>query len=197
MFTVPDGYKAIIYLDYSQIELRLQAMYTILVGHPDLNLCRAYMPYQCHAYFNSYKGKLVGTEIQYTAVEPTIIHFDYNIKAHIKHAYDIDWYLDESPEVKWTPTDVHGATTKAAFNIDETDEHYHDLRYIGKRVNFAKNYGAQRGKIAEMFPEYSDEDITRIDGAYYLAFPGIKHYHDYCYRLANQQPYATNLFGLR
>lgn len=181
MFTVPDGYKAIIYLDYSQIELRLQAMYTILVGHPDLNLCRAYMPYQCH----------------HVAEDGTVIPFNYDDTWCLHNAYTIAWYLDEDSTTMWTPTDVHGATTKAAFNIDETDEDYHDLRYIGKRVNFAKNYGAQRGKIAEMFPEYSDEDITRIDGAYYLAFPGIKHYHDYCYRLANQQPYATNLFGLR
>ena len=41
------GYKGIAYLDYSQVELRLQALYTILVGSPDLNLCRAYMPYEC------------------------------------------------------------------------------------------------------------------------------------------------------
>jgi DNA polymerase-1 len=38
---------AIAYLDYSQIELRVQAFYTMLVGHPDKNLCRAYMPFDC------------------------------------------------------------------------------------------------------------------------------------------------------
>ena len=110
-------YDGIVYLDYSQIELRFQALYTILVGHPDLNLCRAYMPYQCH----NAEG----------------VPFDYNNPEHIK-AWHKDWYLDENPEQKWTPTDVHGATTKAAFGIDETHPDFHDLRYIGKRVNFAK-----------------------------------------------------------
>ena len=47
MVIAQDGdYDAIVYLDYSQIELRLQAFYTILIGHPDLNLCRAYSPYK-------------------------------------------------------------------------------------------------------------------------------------------------------
>jgi len=41
-------YSRIAYLDYSQVELRVQALYTILLGTPDLNLCRAYMPLQCH-----------------------------------------------------------------------------------------------------------------------------------------------------
>ena len=109
-------YTAIAYLDYSQIELRFQAFYTILVGHPDLNLCRAYMPYKCH--------RADGTQ------------FDYTNRAHITSAYDGTWFCDESNEL-WTPTDVHGATTKAAFGIDETHPDFHDLRYIGKRVNFA------------------------------------------------------------
>lgn len=177
LFKVPKGYKGMVYLDFSQIELRLQAMYTLLVGTGDLNLCRAYMPFQCHSFVNT--------------------PFDYTNSNHIKHAYDTDWYLDEAPEVKWTPTDVHGATTKAAFGIDETAEEFHDLRYVGKRVNFAKNYGAQRGKIAEMFPDYDDATIDRIDQAYYIAFPGVKDYHKYCYALVNRQPYGQNLFGRR
>ena len=49
MVVAKDGdYDAIVYLDYSQIELRLQAFYTIVIGHPDTNLCRAYSPYKCH-----------------------------------------------------------------------------------------------------------------------------------------------------
>ena len=46
--------------------------------------------------------------------------FNYENPEHIEHAYDWDWYLDEEPTKKWTPLDVHGATTKVAFNIDET-----------------------------------------------------------------------------
>ena len=197
LFIVPDGYKGIVYLDYSQIELRVQALYTMLVGEGDLNLCRAYMPYKCHASFDRCTGQLLNNEVIYTATTPIIVSFNPKEPAHISHAYNTDWYLDESPETLWHPTDVHGATTKAAFNITEDDEQFHDLRYIGKRVNFAKNYGAQRNKIAEMFPEFDDEDIDRIDGAYYKAFPGVKAYHSYCYAIANRQAYAQNLFGVR
>jgi len=166
----------IVYLDYSQVELRLQAFYTILIGHPDTNLCRAYMPYKCHT---------------------KDISFDYTNHRHIEHAYDWEWFYDEEPEKQWTPLDVHGATTKEAFDITEEDPEYKHLRYVGKRVNFAKNYGAQYGKIKEMFPEYDDEQIKRIDEAYYKAFPGVKEYHNYCYTMANQQPYLSNMFGTR
>lgn len=197
LFIVPDGYKGIVYLDYSQIELRVQALYTILVGEGDLNLCRAYMPYKCHAGFDRCTAQLLINEVVYTDATSITIPFNPKEPAHIVHAYDTEWYLDESPETLWHPTDVHGATTKAAFNITEDDEQFHDLRYIGKRVNFAKNYGAQRNKIAEMFPEFDDEDIDRIDGAYYKAFPGVKAYHSYCYAIANRQAYAQNLFGVR
>lgn len=169
-----------VYLDYSQIELRLQAMYTILVGHPDLNLCRAYMPYKCHAHINNVKKT-----------------YDYNELWCTKNANSIVWYYDEEPDKQWTPTDVHGATTKIAFHIDESDPRFHDLRYKGKRVNFAKNYGAQFDKIKEMFPEYDDETIAEINDAYYKAFPGVKAYHTYCYNMANTHAYMQNLFGVR
>lgn len=173
---VPKYADAIAYLDYSQIELRVQALYTILVGHPDTHLCRAYMPLECHSDN--------GTE------------FDYNNPSHIASAYTLVWYQNEDNKV-WVPTDVHGATAKAAFNIDETHPDFKEMRYLGKTVNFAKNYGAQRNKIAEMFPDYDDDTIDKIDQGYYKAFPGIKHYQSYCYELANIQPYATNLFGIR
>ena len=124
-------------------------MYTILIGHPDTNLCRAYMPYKCH----TADGR----------------PYKYDDKWCIAHAYDIEWFYDEEPTKVWTALDVHGATTKIAFNIDEHDSEYHSLRYKGKRVNFAKNYGAQFNKIKTMFPEYVDETIHRIDDAYYRA----------------------------
>ena len=175
MVTITEGYDAIVYLDYSQIELRFQALYTILVGNPDLNLCRAYMPYQC--------------------VSESGEEFNYSNPEHIRHWKD-PWFYKEDPTKAWTPTDVHGATTKAAFDIDETHPDFHRLRYVGKRVNFAKNYGAQYGKICQMFPEYDAERCRKIDAAYYTAFPGVKAYHAYCYD-RQQYSYTTNLFGIR
>lgn len=169
-------YNSIIYLDYSQIELRFQALYTILVGHPDINLCRAYMPYEC--------------------VDENGVEFDYNNPEHIKN-WKAKWYYKEDTAKHWIPTDVHGATTKAAFGIDENHPDYHDLRYVGKRVNFAKNYGAQYSKICQMFPDRTPEECRRIDAAYYTAFPGVKEYHNYCYARAKEFSYTENMFGVR
>ena len=180
------------YLDYSQIELRLQALYTILVGSPDLNLCRAYMPYECY-YIES-------DPIGCGLCNNNMIPFDYNNPEHIKHAYDWKWYRKEDNK-EWVKTDVHAATTAIAFpDLDPNSEAFHKYRgKVGKRVNFAKNYGAQYSKISTMFPEYNftEEQLHRIDDAYYQAFPGVKKYHEYCYELARTQVYATNLFGTR
>lgn len=50
MFTVSKDFPEIAYIDYSQIELRLQAEYTWHVSHGfgDVNMLRAYMPFKCH-----------------------------------------------------------------------------------------------------------------------------------------------------
>lgn len=177
------------YLDYSQIELRLQAMYTILVGHPDLNLCRAYMPYKC--YTNDVNG-----EMDFNGLESSVV-FDYNKHEHLTHSYDWNWYHEEDG-TPWHPLDVHGATAKVAFpDITEDHPDWKKYRSIGKTTNFAKNYGAQLNRIREMFPDFDEETCIRIDQAYYTAFPGVKAYHQYCYELASAQPYATNLFGVR
>ena len=179
MIAITPGYKGIAYLDYSQIELRLQALYTILVGSPDLNLCRAYMPYKC---------VLESGEL-----------FNYKNPEHIKHAYDWKWYYEEDTSKEWIPTDVHAATTHVAFpDIDIHSDEFKKLRgKVGKRVNFAKNYGAQFSRIKVMFPDYDDETIHRIDDAYYTAFPGVKKYHEYCYEICKTAPYAVNLFGVK
>lgn len=205
MVVVSGGiYKSLMYLDYSQIELRLQAMYTILVGHPDLNLCRAYMPYKCFTQSNmtTISNHQYGIELPISDDPNAFIgtEFDYNNPEHIKHAYNWDWYRIEDKE-PWTPTDVHAATTAVAFpELDPHSDLFKKYRgKVGKRVNFAKNYGARYSKIATMFPQlhFTEEQLHSIDDAYYKAFPGVKQYHDYCYKIAQQQAYSTNLFGVR
>jgi DNA polymerase-1 len=170
-------------LDYSQIELRIQAAYTILLEDPDMNLCRAYMPFKC------YRENNFGDKEEYNPKD----------LGH-KKSLDQDWYHNEDDEL-WHPIDLHGATTKAAFDIDENHEDFKKLRSIGKRINFAKNYGAgfkvTRKVVTPIIPDITEEELHVIDNAYYKAFPGIKTYQDYCYRLANSSEYATNFFGAR
>jgi DNA polymerase-1 len=172
-----DDYNGLVFLDFSQIELRFQAFYTILVGHPDLNLCRAYMPYQCHL--------ADGTEYNYKNIE------------HVKNWQD-QWYYDEDPERLWEPTDVHGATTEKATGLKPGTPEFKAARSaIGKKVNFSKNYGASRKRMRIMFPEATEDEVTRIDKSYYEAFPGVKFYHQYCYDRALASSWTENLYGIR
>lgn len=50
MFIVDKAYPELAYIDYSQVELRLQAEYTYYCtgGEGDINMLRAYMPFKCH-----------------------------------------------------------------------------------------------------------------------------------------------------
>ena len=168
--------SGIVYLDYSQIELRFQALYTLLVGHPDFNMCRAYMPYEC--------------------ISQNGIEFDPYNPTHIRN-WNKKWYHKEDPTEHWTPVDVHAATTTAATGKTKDDPEFSSLRStIGKRVNFAKNYGAELGRIRQMFPDKTYEECVVINDAYYKAFPGVKEYHNYCTRQAQFYSYTVNLFGV-
>lgn len=172
----------LVYLDYSQIELRFQALYTVLLGNPDYNMCRAYMPYDCYML----------SDYEYTKIQ-----FDYNNPNHIKNYKDYIWYHNEDNK-PWSPVDVHGATTTAATGKHPGDPDWDILRRdVGKRVNFAKNYGAELGKIREMFPDKTYEECVIINDAYYKAFPGIKIYHEYCAQRATTYSYTDNLFGIK
>ncbi len=59
-----------------------------------------------------------------------------------------------------------------------------------------KNYGAQLGKIKEMFPDRSHDECVKLNDAYYTAFPGVKTYHNYCYNRATYS-HTVNMFGVK
>ena len=176
MVVVDDEFNHIVYLDYSAQELRVTALYTYLVGAPDLNMMRAYCPWKCHL--------ADGTK------------FDCEDAEMRSKSYTEEWFRDED-NVKWVPTDLHGAMTKTIFDIDESDPTFHDKRYVGKRCNFLKNYGGSFACIRQAFPDFSDELCHKIDEAYYNTFPGVKAYHNYCFQIAESLPCATNLYGVK
>jgi DNA polymerase-1 len=182
--TPPGSYM--VYIDYSQIELRIQAMYTILLNVPDKNLCRAYMPYKCVHY-------------------RTGVEFDYLDKTHMQNwnrkqpnSEDSVWLLmeDNSP---WTPTDLHSKTTHEAYpDIDISSKEFKRLRSdVGKPANFACNYGAKANRIKEMFHNITMDEATRIYNAYVKTFPGVVNYQKYCYNLLSAQSWGDNLYGRR
>jgi DNA polymerase-1 len=82
------------YLDYSQVELRVQAHYTMYFGG-DLNLCRAYMPFKCY----EKDGKWYREE-DHTEWTPTDVHSATTIKA--LDAMGIDYTtLSEKDFKRW------------------------------------------------------------------------------------------------
>ena len=94
MFICDDGF-CLAFCDESQMELRVQAYYTIIhASEPDLLMCRAYMPYNCYN-------------------EVTTM-FDYNNPEHIKNYAKHTWY-ELGTGKEWIPTDLHSATTKNAL----------------------------------------------------------------------------------
>jgi DNA polymerase-1 len=174
VITTGEGYNKIAYLDYSQIELRVQANYTYEISGGDLNMCRAYMPHKC--------------------VDSGKVEFDP--KLHAKHIFTKDWFTIEDGS-KWKPTDLHSATTKEAFpDVPEDSDEFKRLRGLGKATNFAKNYGATKNALMEQFG-FEESVATKLDKAYYQAFPKILDYQTLVRKIYYQRGYVRNMYGRR
>lgn len=176
MFVCDDGF-CLAFCDESQMELRVQAYYTIIhASEPDLLMCRAYMPYKCY--------NEVTTE------------FDYTNPEHIKNYTKHKWYECMTGK-EWIPTDLHSETTKNAFpDLEEGTPEFKHHRKLGKRANFLKVY--QGGVDALM----NALDVTRdvadaLDKAFYKSFPRIKEYQDWVVQHLSQYGYVENLYGRR
>jgi len=160
------------YFDFSQMELRVQAHYTLKVAGGDLNLCRAFIPYKCNS-------MLTGKEYSYP-------NDDWNSG---------EW-LDENDK-PWTPTDLHSATTLQAFpDLKLDDPNFGHYRSLGKRANFAKNYGAGWAKL--MGALKISEDIAKaLDSGYNKAFPKVRDYQRWVEKQLQLYGYVENLYGRR
>lgn len=181
----PDEDHYLLFIDYSQMELRIQALYTILLDRPDTNLCQAYMPYLCYHY-------------------QTKEEFDYTNEDHLnrwnecKEDGTSTWHLKENNE-PWVAVDLHAQMTANAFpDVPRGSDEFKALRKnIGKHVNFACNYGAKAKRIQEMFFDMSWEEAKSIYEAYRSTFPGTVYYHGWCYETTAKYGFGENLFNRR
>lgn len=194
MFVCDEDY-CLAFCDESQMELRVQAYYTMLYGkEPDLAMCRAYMPYKCHTYIEDYDGC---DEEGSPVLTRSKVPFDYTDKYMLKNFDRFDWYLDEGEKVKWTPTDLHSETTRHAFpDIDPKSDEFKKKRKLGKRANFLKVYQGGVDALQDSL-EIPREIAEALDKAFYKAFPRIKDYQDWVTQHLYQYGYVENLYGRR
>jgi DNA polymerase-1 len=174
----------IYYLDYSQVELRVQGHYTIPFGG-DRNLCRAYMPFGCR-HFQS------GEIYDYKTVEG-------RSRWNEKNGEVSAWLMEDG--TPWVATDVHLATTLKALDkleIDAsklTEEQLESWRSLGKTFNFMRNYGGGPKMAAEVLEIDLEEAIAMAEG-YTDAFPLVVLYQDKVSE-GMRKGYVVNMRGRR
>lgn len=169
---IPDEDYYIFYLDYSQMEMRLQAHYTIVLSGGDLNLCRAFMPFHC--------------------VDEQGHEFDFE---EDEHRIETDtWYQIEDNKV-WEKVDLHTATTLQAFpDLKEDNPDFKSYRKYGKIANFLKNYAGGVGALMSQL-DIDYDTAKALDDGYYKAFVKIRDYQRWVDRQIREFGFVENLFG--
>lgn len=201
---VPEGgdYDEVWYFDYSQIELRVQANYTILLGRPDINLCRAYMPLLCKHY-------RTGEVYDYRTPEQR-----KRWKETQEDGKTSAWLLEDG--TPWTPTDVHSETahntlvvglgyeclekykkyvhpTRPPVDAESFEKHW---RKIGKTFNFMRNYGGG-AKRAAISLDVSMEIAEALVNGWSVAFPEVAYYQNVVINTVRTDGFYANMYGRR
>ena len=163
MFKVNNEFPEIAYIDYSQVELRLQAEYTYHCtgGYGDINMIRAYMPFRC---------------------------------------YEMDGkYYHEEDNTEWKGVDLHTQSTTMAFpDVAIDSPEFKQLRYIGKRVNFALIYGASLRKVQEAVADADPEVVAKLYNGFHARFKDVLTYGKWVStQWFKNNGYVTNLLGRR
>lgn len=162
------------FIDFSNMELRVQAYYTMIHSDGDLNMCRAFIPFK---YTNILTGEL------------------YDPKKDIVN-YDNGTWINENGEM-WQPLDLHTVTTLQAFpNITVEDKNFRDFRELGKRANFLINYGGGLGALEEQL-EVTKDVAKMLNNGYYAAYPNIYSYRNWVDKSIKNYGFVENLLGRR
>ena len=156
------------------MEMRILAIYTILIGHPDINLVRAFQPYNCYRY------GIVNDRWMFDNKEPNWQQYE--------------WFKEENDE-KWEPTDIHALTACKAFDVTPDVENFKDFyRQHGKTTNFSIIYGATPKTIAKK-QKVSMQQAQKLYNAYFDSYPSVRKYGEYIRTHINLYGYIGNLFN--
>jgi DNA polymerase-1 len=199
-----DTFELNAYIDYSQVELRVSADYTIKVSGGDVNLCRAYIPFRCKHYKTSELFDIKKDKDRWGEMQPNLT----------KSA----WLVPETNE-PWTPTDMHSETThnalvilgykcvkkyeqyehpkEGAFGKNINKDKFKSLRgKLGKRFNFSKTYGVGLETAMKNLKVTEEVALALIKG-YEAAFPGLITYQKAIEKAHAQKGYVFNAYGMR
>lgn len=181
-YIIPSKGNSLYFSDFSQLEMRVQAFYTIISGGTDTNLCKAYMPYKCH-------HVITGEEFNY-------YNPDHINRWDEKHNDESAW-IDDETNKPWIPTDLHTKITLAAFPEYEgkTDtKEFKKKRYLGKATNFGKIYGIGPKALASNL-DIPLEDAQKLSDGFNNTFPGVPIYWNQTQGDLSLKGYTENLYG--
>lgn len=181
--SIDEGYSHIAYLDYSQIEVRLQAHYTwvAMKGTGDTNLLRMYVPFKCFTIINNEK-----------------IMWDPDNHDHVDEEFieKNNWIQIENNK-PWEITDMHMLTARTAFpelkGLPNDDELVQKKRKKAKNLNFAIQYGAGKAKVISMAG--NDEEGKKLYDANKSSFIGLVKYGEMLKKFYTKYGYVENAYG--
>jgi DNA polymerase I-like protein with 3'-5' exonuclease and polymerase domains len=102
-------------------------------------------------------------------------------------------YLEENPTQVWVPSDLHAITAMHAFpHITPNDPDFKHYRSLGKRANFACNYGAAPAKIAESL-KVPFSTAEALHNGYKKTFPGVIAFTKWLRNYSRLNTYTPNL----
>lgn len=106
----------------------------------------------------------------------------------------LKYYLEEDTSIEWSPIDLHGLTAKSAFaGVDETHPSWKHYRDLGKRANFACNYGAAAPKIQSALDVTFDVATALVNG-YKKTYSGVIDFGKFITRSTYTSEFMPNLF---
>ena len=199
-YIIPTKGYALYFSDYSQLELRIQAFYTIITGNPDYNLCKAYMPYDCHHYITkeSFDYKNPEHIKHWGDVRPNAPHpseFDDGMEEIYKQGWSV--WIDNKTNEAWIPTDLHSKITIQAFpDLKLHTPEFKKARYLGKATNFGKLYSIGPVTLASNL-DVDLETAQLLSDSFNKTFPGVQSYQYETQGEISLKGYTTNLYDRR
>ena len=189
------------YLDFSQVELRVQAHYTMYYGG-DLNMCRAYMPFKCiHGVTGeTYNPLTVEGRARWNEMKDGAPVGEKHWEDLLKEGWSI--WINPDTQSAWVPTDVHSQTTwKAlrAMGFVPEEMSKDDLKWWrnkGKTFNFMRNYGGGDAMAADTL-DITLEAAKAMNRGYTDSFPLVVNYQNGVIKSMGQAGYVANMSGRR